>query len=721
MASIESDIVCDLKERGFSLRSPEEKRAIVKKGRITPTLKALQKYGKTARQFQTSWYGSYKWLTGSTVSNKVYCWPCLLLTTKKSTWSSEGYSDWKNLSRSASLHCSSKEHIQNEVSLKRLEREETPVGALLSEQRRLAILQYNDNVRKNREVLKRLIDISVVLSRQELAFHGYDEPADLINQGNYRELFDCFFRHNDELRAHWQRNSTVFSGLSRTIQNELIDCIAEEIRLHIDQEIKECSFFACEVDKTTDISQMNQLSLVLRYVDKNGNPQERFMGFKDVSIDQTAVALKQVMDSVISKYDYKTKLVSQSYDGAVVMPGELGGLQAIIKMEAPQAIFVHSFAHQLNLILQQGAQCIKETRCFFATLDGFATFFTYSSKRSELLDRIVGRRIPSLCAMEWTSNSRVLHAILSEREVLCDVFQEIVDGPGWDGESRRQASVYLASLKDFHFLFLAFSYCNIFSITDILYDILQKMAVDVNYCIWQIQQMTEMIQDLRKEERFKEIFNDVATIVAGLHQAAHKHRWQDGSFEDNMRTYSRLYYEIIDNIIVQLTLRFADMKALRFLELADSSRFPSFREQFPSEAFTSLSNSYGSYFDLDRLKNEFGVIFSDDQFQKYSVCDILHIIIENELRDVLKEAYLFFCLIATIPATTVSVERSFSCLKRIKTYLRSTMDQGHLSALATISIEKELLAFLEKQPTWYDDVIARFASKQDRQLDLLYK
>ncbi|XP_043373805.1 putative E3 ubiquitin-protein ligase UBR7 isoform X1 [Dermochelys coriacea] len=73
--------------------------------------------------------------------------------------------------------------------------------------------------------------------------------------------------------------------------------------------------------------------------------------------------------------------------------------------------------------------------------------------------------------------------------------------------------------------------------------------------------------------------------------------------------------------------------------------------------------------------------------------------------------------VATIPAT-VNVKRSFSCLKHIKTYL-STMDQGCLSALARISMKKELLSFLEKQLSWYDDVIARFASKE-KLIDLHY-
>ena len=44
--------------------------------------------------------------------------------------------------------------------------------------------------------------------------------------------------------------------------------------------------------------------------------------------------------------------------------------------------------------------------------------------------------------------------------------------------------------------------------------------------------------------------------------------------------------------------------------------------------------------------------------------------------------------LATIPATSCSAERSFSCLRRLKTYLRSTMGSSRLSNLAVINIER---------------------------------
>lgn len=46
--------------------------------------------------------------------------------------------------------------------------------------------------------------------------------------------------------------------------------------------------------------------------------------------------------------------------------------------------------------------------------------------------------------------------------------------------------------------------------------------------------------------------------------------------------------------------------------------------------------------------------------------------------------------ILMIPITSVSAEGSFSKLKLIKTYLKSSMLQGRLSSLAMLSIENQL-------------------------------
>jgi len=52
--------------------------------------------------------------------------------------------------------------------------------------------------------------------------------------------------------------------------------------------------------------------------------------------------------------------------------------------------------------------------------------------------------------------------------------------------------------------------------------------------------------------------------------------------------------------------------------------------------------------------------------------------------------------LCTIPATSVSSERSFSKLKLIKTRLRSTMRQNHLESLLLLSCERDIDIDLEE-------------------------
>jgi hypothetical protein len=67
-------------------------------------------------------------------------------------------------------------------------------------------------------------------------------------------------------------------------------------------------------------------------------------------------------------------------------------------------------------------------------------------------------------------------------------------------------------------------------------------------------------------------------------------------------------------------------------------------------------------------------------------------------------------ILLTIPVTVASAERSFSKLKLLKNYLRSTMSQERLNGLATCSIEKDILTNID-----LNIVLNDFASRNARQ------
>jgi hypothetical protein len=78
------------------------------------------------------------------------------------------------------------------------------------------------------------------------------------------------------------------------------------------------------------------------------------------------------------------------------MAGNSTSLQARIKELAPNALFTHYLAHKLNLILQHNCNNNEKCRIFFANMTGISAFFHDSTYRSNVIDSIIGKRIPQL-------------------------------------------------------------------------------------------------------------------------------------------------------------------------------------------------------------------------------------------------------------------------------------------------------------------------------------
>jgi hypothetical protein len=59
--------------------------------------------------------------------------------------------------------------------------------------------------------------------------------------------------------------------------------------------------------------------------------------------------------------------------------------------------------------------------------------------------------------------------------------------------------------------------------------------------------------------------------------------------------------------------------------------------------------------------------------------NLLQFIIDNNLEEIFSETFKLIRIIATIPMTSAEAERSFSTLKRIKTFLRNSMAEERLT------------------------------------------
>jgi len=189
---------------------------------------------------------------------------------------------------------------------------------------------------------------------KKIPFRGHDESETSRNRGNYIELAYFLAEFDEKMQTHLE-SATVFKGLSPDIENDLIHSVGSVILAQIKTEIQKCMYVSVLLDETSDFSCYSQLSTVIRYVNSNGAVCESFIRFSDVSKDRSAAALSDLVVKELKEFDCLNKLIAQTYDGAAVMPSELNGAQAKVKEHATDAIFIHCYAHRLNLVLSQAA------------------------------------------------------------------------------------------------------------------------------------------------------------------------------------------------------------------------------------------------------------------------------------------------------------------------------------------------------------------------------
>ena len=125
------------------------------------------------------------------------------------------------------------------------------------------------------------------------------------------------------------------------------------------------------VDETKDVSKMEQISIVLRYY-HGDSVKESFLKF--LSTDKLdAGNLTNAILSCLEKFgvDYKSNIVDQNYDGALVISGKNSDAAARIKELCPTALHIHCYVHRLNLVVMDTTKSVPEAADFFARTSAY--------------------------------------------------------------------------------------------------------------------------------------------------------------------------------------------------------------------------------------------------------------------------------------------------------------------------------------------------------------
>ncbi|KAI2667610.1 Zinc finger MYM-type protein 1 [Labeo rohita] len=703
--------VLSLQRYPFTRRLDEEKKRIKELGPDRPYLQIHQQSSDRGRAytrgFSSTYYGKRTWLAGCDVSHAFYCFPCLLFQSPgtETLWTTTGVRDLKHLSEKCKRHESSRSHLDNAMRLQIFGK--LSIAQQLDEGYRIGIRRHNEEVTKNRHILSRIIDCVKFCGAFELALRGHDESEGSDNPGIFRGLVDFVASLDGVLKEHLE-NATVFKGTSKTVQNELLDCMLSVVREQIIQDVQSSDFLSIQADETTDIATQCQLVLVLRYIDAKSNVQERFFEFiplRSTTADSIATVLKERL-AVILPEDQKSKLISQTYDGASVMRGATAGVQRKMQDVYPNAHYIHCYAHQLNLIMQQATSHISKVRIFFSDLGGFSSFFSRSPKRTDVLDKVVAHRLPTSSNVRWNFHSRAINTVFEHREDLIRCFQSIRDSGDFDPVTVREAGAFAMLLENQDFKFFLQLFHNIMPHVDLLYAKLQKKDIDSVHIRGSIQQFQQDIQKIR---------NSLHSLVDQCSEGGSQPKRRRSLSPE---VHERIAAEVCDTILRHTLERFSFTDHLVSATLLQADRFEQYTMAFPEDALSRTLKAY-PVLDGSKLKTELSLIYCKEEFRACcGALDLLQLFMENNLEEVFSETVTLLKILVTTPMTTAEAERCFSTLKRIKTFLRNSMTQERLNALAMLSIEKRLVT---EMTDFNQKVIEKFASQKERRAKFVFK
>ena len=245
---------------------------------------------------------------------------------KDPAYVSTGYRNWKKTPKCF------KEYEQSKCHTAAL-----PYEVVLPKCADVAEMHNNELIKQRKmegQYLKIIMESLQYLGRQGIPLRGKEEGND-----NFTQLL--LLRGKDHPFIIERLTSTREHGslyVHHNYQNDLINIMSKQLLRKKLYDINRSRMFSLMCDEYTDVSNKQQLSMCVRWIDDSLNPHEDFLGFYELPNIASDTIVSAIKDSLILFNLPLSGLRGQTYDNASIMLGKRSGVAAQIKRVQPKAI-----------------------------------------------------------------------------------------------------------------------------------------------------------------------------------------------------------------------------------------------------------------------------------------------------------------------------------------------------------------------------------------------
>lgn len=478
-----------------------------------------------------------------------------------------------------------------------------------------------------------------------------------------------------------------------------------------------------------------QVVLVLRWVDDDLCAHEEFIGLYKVSSIEASSLVSVIKDTLLRMNLSLAKARGQCYDGASNMAGIRNGVATQIQKEEPRAIFTHCYGHSLNLAVGDMVKKSKILKKALETTHEIIKLVKYSPRRENLFNTIKGEMAPgtigvrTLCPTRWTVRADAMQSIIQNYAVLQELWDQAVDIVH-DTETIAHIRGVASQMQRFDFFFGLVLGEFLLRHTDNLSRTLQKSCSASKGQI--VANMTKKtLFNTRSEQNFDLFWDKVTKLAVNLdveepmlpRKRKMPQRFEEGSAPPEFHSspkdaYRQSYYEALDLLVQAINDRF-EQPGYKTYSSLETLILKAVKRELFSEPLAAVIDMYSSDFNAPNLQAQLDIL--SNNIEAAAVISMAAVIkhlqkMNRTQRKLLNKVILLVKLVLVMPATNATSERSFSAMRRLKSYLRSSMTQERLNHLMVLHVHKDL-----RDSLVLTEIANEFVSKCERRVQVFGK